>query len=295
LSRVAEGILYEFDRGYLNALVDTHGDTYRIAEPFPHVVIDDFLPESAASGVLDEWPDFHTIDWTTYDNRHELKHVCSDVTRMGPGTRGLVAAFNGSAFVRFLERMTGIGPLVTDPHLVAAGLFDVQPGGHLDAHTDFTQGAGTRLARRINVLYYLNRGWREDHGGQLELWSMKPLRCVHSIVPAFNRLVIFNTTLTALHGHPVPLRLTCRGGAESASPRTTSPRTGRSEKRYQDATAWSSPTPRASAPQAARKRSGTSPFHHSSNAADVAYADPAVNSPDRRTREAERHPPICNR
>ncbi|MGH9025590.1 MAG: 2OG-Fe(II) oxygenase [Acidimicrobiia bacterium] len=212
-SRVREGILYEFDEDYLDALVDRHGGEYRTAEPFPHVVIDGFLPETVASALLDEWPDFDAIHHKTFDDRHEFKHVCSDMTLVGARIRGLLAAFNGSQFVRFLERMTGIGPLVTDPHLAAAGLFEVPPGGRLDPHTDFTQGARTRLARRINVLYYMNRGWREEHGGQLELWCMNPLRCMHSIVPLFNRLVIFNTAPTALHGHPYPVAAEVPGGS----------------------------------------------------------------------------------
>jgi 2-oxoglutarate-Fe(II)-dependent oxygenase superfamily protein len=63
------------------------------------------------------------------------------------------------------------------------------------------------------VLYYLNRGWREEHGGQLELWSAKPLRRVQSIVPTFNRLVVFDTTPSALHGHPRPVAAEAPGGS----------------------------------------------------------------------------------
>src|SRR5205085_6755926 len=54
-------------------------------------------------------------------------------------------------------------------------------------------------------LLYLNRDWREDYEGQLELWDETMTRCRQRILPIFNRCVIFNTTSSSFHGHPVPL------------------------------------------------------------------------------------------
>jgi Rps23 Pro-64 3,4-dihydroxylase Tpa1-like proline 4-hydroxylase len=61
-----------------------------------------------------------------------------------------------------------------------------------------------KLDRRINALLYLNRDWRSEWGGQLELHSNDaldaPSHREETIEPIFNRLVIFNTP-NALHGH----------------------------------------------------------------------------------------------
>ena len=196
---------------------------YAANQPFPHVVIDDFLPVDVLDRVLDEWPDFETTKWTTYDNPREVKHVCSDLTRLGPTTQGLLQAFNSSQFVRFVQVLTGIVPLLVDPHFQAAGVFDIQAGGFLDLHTDFTEcphrfeegesipgfwdryAGGSGLARRVNALLYLNKDWHEDNGGALELWSNKPFEKVQSVLPAFNRLVVFSTLPDAVHGHPSPV------------------------------------------------------------------------------------------
>ncbi len=56
------------------------------------------------------------------------------------------------------------------------------------------------------MLIYLNKEWREDYGGHLELWDRDLKRAERSILPAFNRTVIFSTTDFSNHGHPKPLR-----------------------------------------------------------------------------------------
>ena len=72
-------------------------------------------------------------------------------------------------------------------------------------HADFNHHKPMNLERRVNVLIYLNKGWREEYGGQLELWDREMTKCVHSIVPSFNRCVIFNTTGESMHGNPEPV------------------------------------------------------------------------------------------
>jgi hypothetical protein len=63
-----------------------------------------------------------------------------------------------------------------------------------------------RLERRINVLIYLNKGWREEYGGCFEIWDTKMTRCCKRIVPAFNTCVVFNTSSTSFHGNPVQVK-----------------------------------------------------------------------------------------
>ena len=59
-----------------------------------------------------------------------------------------------------------------------------------------------KLDRRLNVLIYLNKNWKEDNGGQLELWDKNMIKCVKKVIPLFNRMVIFSTTSFSYHGNP---------------------------------------------------------------------------------------------
>ena len=75
----------------------------------------------------------------------------------------------------------------------------------MSVHADFNYHAPLNVERRINVLIYLNKDWKDEYGGQLELWDVDMKTRVKSIVPLFNRCVIFNTTSTSNHGNPEPV------------------------------------------------------------------------------------------
>jgi hypothetical protein len=59
------------------------------------------------------------------------------------------------------------------------------------------------LHRRVNLLIYLNREWRDEWGGLLELhqdpWNPQP-DTVRSYAPLFNHAVIFATSEHSWHG-----------------------------------------------------------------------------------------------
>jgi Rps23 Pro-64 3,4-dihydroxylase Tpa1-like proline 4-hydroxylase len=191
---------------HLQEIAAARAEDYRRAKPFPHVVIDGLFTEQLLDEAVAELPTM--ARWAKYDTGNERKVVCSDVSAFGPAGEILVHALNGASFVRFLERLTGIGGLIPDPHLHAAGYMRVPPGGFLGLHYDFSTQQELRLDRRVNVLLYLNRDWRTEWGGQLELHSNEPLdskrHTALDIEPLFNRLVIFNTP-QALHGHRRPV------------------------------------------------------------------------------------------
>jgi hypothetical protein len=189
----------------LAALAAADRDRYRTASPFPHVVIDDFLPEPVLDQILAEFPRPEGAEWWRFDSNRERKLASADETIMGPSTRSLLAQLNGAGFIDFLQDLTGISGLVPDPHLFGGGLHQIEPGGFLEVHADFNLHPVTRLERRLNVLMYLNRHWEESWAGALELWAVDMSKCEVRVQPVFNRCVIFTTTATSFHGHPAPL------------------------------------------------------------------------------------------
>ncbi|WP_036326830.1 2OG-Fe(II) oxygenase [Microbispora sp. ATCC PTA-5024] len=196
---------FTFRREELFPLADRWRVSFLEAKPFRHVVIDDFLPPGALEPVLDEFPEPRDASWQQFDSSREIKLALSDTERMGPATRNLLAEFNGQVFVEFLERLTGIEQLVSDPHFEGGGLHQIRPGGFLKVHADFNRHRRLNLDRRLNGLLYLNKDWEESYGGHLQLWDVDMTRCEHKILPVFNRFVVFATTDDANHGHPDPL------------------------------------------------------------------------------------------
>jgi Rps23 Pro-64 3,4-dihydroxylase Tpa1-like proline 4-hydroxylase len=197
--------LFQFDREQLGALAERHRESYASGTPYPHIVMDDFLPEEVLDEILTEFPDPRGADWFAFDSPNERKLATKDDSTMGPATRRLLAELNSSAFVDFLERLTGIEGLIPDPHFVGGGLHQIESGGHLKVHADFNRHPRTELERRLNVLIYLNRDWKDEYGGAFELWDENMTAAVEKVMPYFNRCVVFSTTSTSFHGHPEPL------------------------------------------------------------------------------------------
>ncbi|NUW44934.1 2OG-Fe(II) oxygenase [Nonomuraea rhodomycinica] len=200
-----QALSFTFHRDELLPLADSHREGFLKATPFRHVVIDDFLPAEVLEPVLAEFPEPRDIEWQRFDNAREVKLALADTERMGPATRHLLAEFNGQVFIDFLERLTGIEHLVSDPHYDGGGLHQIRPGGFLKVHVDFNRHRRLDLDRRLNGLLYLNKDWEESYGGHLQLWNKDMTACEHRILPVFNRFVLFATTDDANHGHPEPL------------------------------------------------------------------------------------------
>ena len=201
---------FVFDDPKYEALAEQSVQTYANGSPFPHIHFDNFLPEDIAEAVLAEFPKPADIDWHNYNRQTEIKLVCADETKFGPVTRNLFYQFHSTPFLRFLERVTGIPNLIPDPLLRGGGLHQIRRGGLLKLHADFNKHDSLFLDRRINILLYLNKDWKEEYGGHLELWDKDAKFCGDKILPVFNRLAIFSPTSNTFHGHPDPL--TCPEG-----------------------------------------------------------------------------------
>jgi hypothetical protein len=179
---------------------------YAKADPFPHVVIDDFLPREIAERVLTEFPKPDTREWIQFDNPMERKLASREERDFGSFTRELMHEFNAKSCLAFLEELTGVTNLIPDPHFEGGGLHQIQPGGFLKIHADFNYHSTYQLNRRLNLLLYLNKDWKDDWNGHLELWDRSMSRCVKKVAPVFNRCVVFSTTDDAYHGHPEVLK-----------------------------------------------------------------------------------------
>jgi hypothetical protein len=194
----------------LTALAAARRSEYLAAEPFPHVVIDDLFPPEILEPVLTEFPGPDAIDWKRFEDGTGRKLATREESQLGDKTLALLHTLNGSRFLRFLEGLTGVEGLIPDPHFEGGGLHQIERGGYLKVHADFNRHDRLQLDRRLNLLLYLNKDWREDYGGHLEIWARDMSRCARKVLPVFNRCVIFNTTDFAFHGHPEPL--TCPDG-----------------------------------------------------------------------------------
>jgi hypothetical protein len=189
----------------LDALGYLLRDRFRDADPFPHIVINDFLRPDVLEAALAAYPKTtDNIPWREYTGKHEsLKFACSEVSALPVTCQRVLQALNGKPMVDFLRMITGIEDLREDNKYVGGGLHQIRRTGLLDVHVDFNKLDDNNW-RRVNALLFVNKDWPEEYGGHTELWRSKTESAVKAL-PIFNRLVVFNTTDTSWHGHPHPL------------------------------------------------------------------------------------------
>jgi Rps23 Pro-64 3,4-dihydroxylase Tpa1-like proline 4-hydroxylase len=170
-------------------------------------VIDGLFDDGDLEHVLAEFPRPEAMQWMQFDSPTEKKlGFFHERSVLSPVVRHFLDAMNSFEMLLFLERLTGIDGLIPDPYFGGGGVHQIEPGGFLKIHADFNVHPKLHLDRRINMLIYLNKAWRDAWGGHLELWNRDMTACVQRIAPEFNRTVVFSTSDTSFHGHPQPLQ-----------------------------------------------------------------------------------------
>ncbi len=182
---------------------------YINASPFPHIVLDNVFDIDLLKSIAEEFPEMNKkmkgkANTTTLN---KLSFRQSDKFNMfEPLTKEFCKEMNSKEFCTFLEKLTGISDIQSDPYLEGGGPHEIKKEGFLKMHIDYNVHPITGLDRRVNVLVYLNENWKEEYLGNLDLWDTEMGRCKKSIAPVINRMVIFSTTETSWHGHPDPLQ-----------------------------------------------------------------------------------------
>ena len=184
-----------------------HRASYLAAAPWPHLVIDGLVnPAVIATAETEELE--RALEFKLQKSPRIVKAESTDVT--GPAASAILDSLLTSQFVSFLEELTGITELIPDPSHTRAGLHVSPPGAFQAVHRDFRRHPDNGLYHRINVLVFLNSDWKQEYGGELELWNATISECGQRIRPLAGKMVIFETTATSFHGLPDPV--TCPPG-----------------------------------------------------------------------------------
>lgn len=191
---------------FCNSVDQVKLDSFESAWPFPHLVIDNFYPESKLQLILEEVNSLPYDLWRPYNSVNSRKKACDDFNAFGPATYALYQQLTSPEFVMFLKKTTKIKGLTADKKIGTAlgNVGCVEQTGYLNIHADYNFAKSLKLYRRLNLLLYLNKDWQEEFGGSLELWNPEKTAKL-SYLPLFNRCIIFATSDISFHGHPTPI------------------------------------------------------------------------------------------
>jgi Rps23 Pro-64 3,4-dihydroxylase Tpa1-like proline 4-hydroxylase len=197
---------------------------YKDNNPYPHIVIDNFLNEDVAKELVSYAKSLKLANctsaraskrWAYKPNQKKPKthtgnkYGYSKIENFPENIQSILKSLTSNDFVKKLEHLTGINDLISNNvALAGAGFHKILNHGFLNLHTDFNNYTDKNLGsldRRINLLVYLNPDWKEEYGGHLWLCNKKTKKIGNKVLPILNRCVIFSTTNKSIHGHPESL------------------------------------------------------------------------------------------
>eukprot|EP00164_Ancoracysta_twista_P000180 GFYU01000259.1.p1 GENE.GFYU01000259.1~~GFYU01000259.1.p1 ORF type:complete len:364 (+),score=16.86 GFYU01000259.1:54-1094(+) len=210
-----EGLSNSFQASNLPFLGKQLRAAYKSASPYPHIVLDHLFDPKLLNAVLSAVKEAPKGDWVGPESsagccHNKFRIPFSKIVHRNKHVSRLRDVYRSKEFIEFLENLTGIDSLVTDPDndrelMLESSVIAIRKGGYLHIHNDFTVKTGP-LYRRVNVLLYLNKNWKPEYKGTLDLYGPKLFKGPRQkILPRFNRVVIFTVTPDAYHGHPEPL------------------------------------------------------------------------------------------
>lgn len=187
---------------------ETIRNNWNAKKPFRYLYLDNFLHTEMAENLLANYPDPWKGEWnnTTYINQ---KHKFQKTTfEPNDCFDRVFKELNHPEFLQLMSEITGIDNLVPDEDLFGGGLHQSINGAFLDVHIDYNFHPKTKFHRRLNILVYMNKDWKDEYEGHLELWDMvdEKKERLERIAPIFNRMAMFETNQISYHGHPHPLK-----------------------------------------------------------------------------------------
>lgn len=178
--------------------------------PFNHCVIDNFFDRKIAKKLEKEFPHYESNIWQGYNNPIEVKKICNNWNLFPETTYKVVTYLNSEKFISILSKKISKKQIYPDVGLNGGGWHIHKRSSKLNTHLDYSIHPKLNLQRKLNLIVYLNSKWKDTWGGHLGLWGNKnskiPGKLIKSIVPIFNRAILFDTTQNSWHGLPEPIK-----------------------------------------------------------------------------------------
>ncbi len=170
------------------------------AQPCKHIALPDFLLPDVADTLYENFPKLDMLNVkrkSINENKSEEYHL----DRYHKQFNELRDFLNSEEMYKWMSDVTGIEGLSSTYDSLGSGVHQGGPGSFVDVHVDINMNPAAKLHRRINLLIYLNKHWKDEYGGALEFWDKDVKNCVSSVMPYFNQAAIMVTDETSYHGY----------------------------------------------------------------------------------------------
>ena len=159
--------------------------------------LDDLLPTEIALKINEVFP--QPNEMVLKKSIREDKYIAAQMNLYHPLLEEIIYAFQDERIVKIIGEICGIDNPIPDEHLYAGGISMMGNKQFLNPHLDNSHDKDRNLWRVLNLLYYVTPDWKEEYGGNLELWPNGLKNKQITIHSKFNRLAVMETHNNSLH------------------------------------------------------------------------------------------------
>jgi len=159
--------------------------------------LDDLLPDDIATEIYSAFPKPDKM--VLKKSIREDKYVAAQMNLYNPVLEEIVYAFQDKRVVDLIGEICDIKEAIPDEYLYAGGISMMGNKQHLNPHLDNSHDKDRHRWRVLNILYYVTPDWKEEYGGNLELWPNGLKEKQITIHSKFNRLAVMATHNRSLH------------------------------------------------------------------------------------------------
>ncbi|MCS6823348.1 MAG: 2OG-Fe(II) oxygenase [Cytophagaceae bacterium] len=182
------------------AAISSYHKQFQENKPYKHIVLDNFLVPEFATILYENFPGYDKLN-KAYKGYNEYKAEGSNFSDFNENFLKLRNTLASQDFYQWISSVTGIKDVFITDDKLGAGLHQGLNGSFLDIHIDFNIHPSLNVHRRLNLLIYLQKDWKPEYNGALELWNSDMSKCEKKVFPEFNRCVIFETSEISYHGY----------------------------------------------------------------------------------------------
>ncbi len=165
-----------------------------------HIILDNFFTEETAELLYQNFPAFESLN-VIRKSLNENKREDYNFEQWHPVFQQVRETLASKEFGEIMSQMTGIDGLFTNFDSLGQGVHQGAQGSYLDVHIDVNVNVEKKIWRRVNLLIYLNKYWKPEYGGDIELWDVDMKNCVLKYPPNMNKAMIFVTDENSPHGY----------------------------------------------------------------------------------------------
>lgn len=170
---------------------------FQNSDSIGYFFIDDVLPNDIAMQIHDVFPKSEQM--ILKKSLREDKYVAAQMNLYNTLLEEIIYAFQDERIVKIIGEICSIENPIPDENLYAGGISLMGKNQFLNPHLDNSHDKDRKLWRVLNLLYYVTPNWKEEYGGNLELWPTGLKNEQTTIHSKFNRLAVMETHNNSLH------------------------------------------------------------------------------------------------